>query len=118
MRRHIPRFQPPHLTANLALAMAVGELAKKKGCTPAQLAIGWIVALGRLRKGMPTIIPIPGTSSPERVLENARLIELDESGLKEIDDMLENFTPVGDRYPPQGMELLDEDDDELLVPEG
>jgi len=65
-RRHLPRFQPDVLEANLRLTAEVEKLAAKKGCTPAQVAINWILALSR-RPDMPKIIPIPGASSIERL---------------------------------------------------
>jgi pyridoxine 4-dehydrogenase len=98
-RRHTPRFQPGNLEINIKLAEKVEKLAAKKNCTPAQLAISWVAALSN-RNGLPTIIPIPGASSAERVLENAKFIELTEEDMKEIDQMLESFEVAGDRYPP------------------
>ncbi|KAL2017725.1 hypothetical protein VTK56DRAFT_1750 [Thermocarpiscus australiensis] len=105
-RRMVPRFQPGLFEENLRLVKEVERLAAKKGCTPGQIAINWVLALSR-RPGMPRIIPIPGASSPERVRENAVEIELTEEDMAEIDRILKKFPPVGDRYPKHVMELVD-----------
>ncbi|KAI1485781.1 pyridoxal reductase [Biscogniauxia mediterranea] len=96
--RHLPRFQPGNFEINLQLVKQVEDMAKKKGCTPAQLAISWTRALSR-RPGMPTIIPIPGATTAERVEENAREVELTDEDMAAIDATLAKFTPVGKRYP-------------------
>ncbi|KAK1982001.1 aldo/keto reductase [Colletotrichum cereale] len=98
LRRHLPRFQPGAFDINIKLAEQVEELARKKGVTPAQLAIGWTVALSR-RPGMPGIIPIPGATTAERVYENAKLVELTDKEMAEIDATLAKFEVVGGRYP-------------------
>ncbi|KAJ9142104.1 Aldo/keto reductase [Pleurostoma richardsiae] len=105
-RRMLPRFQPENFATNLRIVDEVARLAEKKGCTPAQVAINWVVSLGR-RPGMPVIIPIPGASSPERVRENARLVELSGEDVAEIERLLASFPVVGERYHHHGMELLD-----------
>ncbi|OTA58453.1 Aldo/keto reductase [Hypoxylon sp. EC38] len=98
MLRRFPRYQPGNFEINLQLAAQVEEMAKKKGCTPAQLAINWTRAISR-RPGMPTIIPIPGATTPERVEENSKLVEITDEEMAEIDATLAKFTPVGERYP-------------------
>ncbi|KAK2042953.1 aldo/keto reductase [Colletotrichum somersetense] len=98
MRRHMPRFQPDTFGINIKLVEQVEELARKKGVTPAQLAIGWTMALSR-RPGMPEIIPIPGATTAERVNENAKLVELTDEEMGEIDATLAKFEVVGGRYP-------------------
>lgn len=97
--RHVPRFQPGgNFENNIKLVHQVEELAKQKGCTPAQLAISWVRALNG-RPGMPKIIPIPGATTAERVKENATVVELTEEEMATIDKILAGFTPVGRRYP-------------------
>lgn len=91
---------------NLRLVHEVEKLAAKKGCTPGQVAIGWVLALSR-RPGMPRIIPIPGASRPERVRENAVEVELSEEEMAELDRIVKEFVPVGDRYPEHQMSALD-----------
>ncbi len=76
----------------------VEALAKKKGCTPAQLAIGWTRSLSK-RPGMPVIIPIPGATTAERVQENSTIVDLTEEELNEIDATLAKFEVKGGRYP-------------------
>ncbi|EFQ28862.1 aldo/keto reductase [Colletotrichum graminicola] len=98
IRRHLPRFQPDTFSINIKLAEQVEELARKKGVTPAQLAIGWVMALSR-RPGMPEIIPIPGATTAERVNENAKLVKLTDEEMSEIDATLAKFEVVGGRYP-------------------
>ena len=73
-------------------------MARSKGCTPAQLAINWTLALAR-RPGMPEIIPIPGSTTVARVEENSKLIEVTDEEMSQIDEILAKFTPVGARYP-------------------
>lgn len=102
----LPRFQPANFEHNIRLVREIERLAAKKGCTASQLAINWVVALNN-RPGMPLIIPIPGASSVARVKENATLIDLTDAEMKEIGDVLEEFTPLGDRYHKHGMEMLD-----------
>ena len=80
------------------MADYVVDLAKKKGCTPAQLAINWVKAQAK-RPGMPVIIPIPGGTTAERVNENSVEIDLTDAELKEIDEMLAKFEVQGGRYP-------------------
>jgi pyridoxine 4-dehydrogenase len=107
-RRMLPRFSPENFDANLKLVLEIENLAEKKKCTPAQIAINWIRALSK-KPGMPTIIPIPGAAAPERVRENAKIIDLTDEDLQEIDAILASFTIVGDRYHKHGMEFLDTD---------
>jgi len=97
-RRHYPRFQPDAFATNMQLVDAVRQIAQRKGCTPAQLAINWTRCLGK-RSGMPVIIPVPGSSSEERIRENATLVELTDAEMREIDAVLERCEVVGERYP-------------------
>ncbi|KAI1106968.1 Aldo/keto reductase [Jackrogersella minutella] len=100
MLRFFPRFQPGNFEINLQLVKQVEEMAKKKSCTPGQLAINWTRAISK-RPGMPTIIPIPGATTAERVEENSKLIDITDEEMAEIDVTLAKFTPAGERYPPQ-----------------
>jgi pyridoxine 4-dehydrogenase len=98
-RRHCPRFQEDAFQVNIKLVHELEKIAKQRGCTPAQLAISWVKAQSR-RNGNPEIIPIPGASSEERVLENAKEVSLSGDELTEIDSILKQFEIVGKRYPP------------------
>ncbi|KAK0765679.1 hypothetical protein N5P37_001617 [Trichoderma harzianum] len=93
-----PRFEKAAFDHNLQLVAQVEALAKEKGCTPAQLAIGWVHSQSN-RPGRPTIIPIPGATTAERVKENSKLIKLTEEEAKKIDTLVESFEVAGNRYP-------------------
>jgi pyridoxine 4-dehydrogenase len=96
-RKTIPRFSPENFDVNLKLVKELEEIAKQKGCTPAQLAIAWVRNLSE-RDGNPVIIPIPGAVSAERVAENAKEVALGGKEIAEIDSILKSFSVVGDRY--------------------
>lgn len=93
-----PRFQQENFERNLQLVSKVEEIAARKGCTPAQLAINWTVALSQRLNT--TIVPIPGSSTPERVEENSKIVEVSHEELDQIDAIMRSFTPAGERYPP------------------
>ncbi|KAI1377151.1 putative aldo/keto reductase [Hypoxylon crocopeplum] len=93
----LPRFNPENFDKNMQLVYKVEELAAKKGCTPAQLAINWTMALSK-RPGMPTIIPIPGSTTVARVEENSKQVDLTDDDMTQIDTILASFTPAGGRY--------------------
>ncbi|EWG43798.1 hypothetical protein FVEG_05117 [Fusarium verticillioides 7600] len=100
-----PRWQGDNFRKNIQLVDDIEALAKKKGCTVSQIAINWLLSLSR-RPGMPTIVPIPGSTKPGRIRENATIIDLTEEDLSDIDTLLASFTPAGDRYPPQHMKYV------------
>ncbi|KAF7548454.1 hypothetical protein G7046_g8668 [Stylonectria norvegica] len=95
----LPRFQAEHFDHNLQLVKQVETLAEKKGVTPAQLAIGWVRSLSNA-PGLPTIIPIPGATTAERVEENTKSTTLTEEEMKALGDVLTSFEVSGGRYPP------------------
>lgn len=92
-----PRFQPQNFDENIKLVDAVNSIAKAKGATAAQIALGWVLAHSG-KKGLPTIIPIPGATTQERVEENTKPAELGEADLKALDDILKKFPVTGGRY--------------------
>ncbi|KAH8808337.1 NADP-dependent oxidoreductase domain-containing protein [Xylogone sp. PMI_703] len=96
-RKGLPRFQPGAFEHNLELVRDVEQIAKKKGCTPAQLAIGWVLHLSKKGKN-PEIFPIPGASSVEHARENSVMVTLTDEELASIDSILSEFEPVGARY--------------------
>ena len=98
LQLNFPRFSKENFDINLQLVEKVEEIAKKKGCTPAQLAINWTRALSK-RPDMPTIIPIPGATTVARVEENSKAIDITDEEMAEIDAILAKFTPAGERYP-------------------
>jgi aryl-alcohol dehydrogenase-like predicted oxidoreductase len=94
-RNIVPRFTPEARKANKALVELLGTIAVRKGATPAQLALAWLLA----RK--PWIVPIPGTTKLARLEENngAEAIELTADDLREIDSAAAKITVQGARYP-------------------
>ena len=102
-RRSSPRFQGTNFQKNLDLVRKVEEIAREKGCTPAQLALAWLLARGN------DIVPIPGTTQRARLEENARAagITLGKSDLARIDAVAPKGVAAGARYAETGMRLLD-----------
>src|SRR6202030_441398 len=101
-RRTNPRFAEEALQANLGLAEIVKDLAGKKGCSPAQFALAWVLAQGN------DVIPIPGTKRLRFLEDNmgALAVQLTESDLKETDARLREFAVAGERYAPDMMALV------------
>ncbi len=101
-RRTNPRFGEKALRANLKLVETVKELAGKKGSTPAQLALAWVLAQGN------DLIPIPGTKRVRYLEENmgALNLKLTESDLKEIKARFAQIEVSGERYAPDMMALV------------
>lgn len=105
MLQHYPRFQPDVFDENIKLLRAVESIAEGKSATPAQIALGWILAQSGA-KGMPTIIPIPGATTSARVEENSKPAKLGEEDMKALDDILKKFPVVGHRYPKEHQSML------------
>jgi aryl-alcohol dehydrogenase-like predicted oxidoreductase len=101
-RRQMPRFQGDNFQKNLDLVVEVERMAKEKGCTPAQLAIAWVLAQGE------DLVPIPGSKSRKHLEDNARALDakLTSADLERIDRILPRGAAAGDRYPPPGMQSL------------
>jgi aryl-alcohol dehydrogenase-like predicted oxidoreductase len=99
-RRRNPRFQGANFQRNLDLLPVVEALAAKKGCTPAQLALAWVLSQGD------DIVPIPGSTRIERVTENAGALDvsLTAEDLATLDALAP--TVAGDRYPEGGMKSV------------
>ncbi|KAI1855494.1 hypothetical protein JX265_004577 [Neoarthrinium moseri] len=97
MLRHYPRFQPDVFPINLEVVKHVESIAQKKGCKPSQLAINWTRAVAK--KHGASVIPIPGATTAERVDENAKVVELTDEELAELDAILSKFEIQGSRYP-------------------
>ena len=94
-RNVVPRFSKEARAANQALVDLLASLAKAKNATPAQLALAWLLAQ------KPWIVPIPGTTKVERMIENSAAadLELGAADLAAIDGALAEIKVVGDRYP-------------------
>lgn len=94
-RSKVPRFSPEAIRANQALVDVLGQVAKDKGVTAAQIALAWLLAQ------QPWIVPIPGTTKLHRLEENlgAASVELSQTDLDKIAQALANVRIQGDRYP-------------------
>ena len=94
-RSTLPRFTPEALKANQALVDLLAEIAKQKKATPAQIALGWLLAQ------KPWIVPIPGTTKVHRLEENigAVAIELSADDLQQIESATVEIKVEGARYP-------------------
>jgi aryl-alcohol dehydrogenase-like predicted oxidoreductase len=94
-RRHSPRFQGENFQKNLDLVARIEEMARRKGCTAAQLALAWVLAQGQ------DIVPIPGTKRREYLDDNlgALDVELTVDDLAEIDSVAPAGAAAGMRYP-------------------
>jgi aryl-alcohol dehydrogenase-like predicted oxidoreductase len=101
-RRHSPRFQGANFAKNLAMVDQVREIAKEKHCTPAQLALAWLLAQG------PHIVPIPGTTNATRLAENlaAADMELSPADLERIAAVAPSGVAAGERYDETGMRFV------------
>jgi aryl-alcohol dehydrogenase-like predicted oxidoreductase len=101
-RRGNPRFQGENFTRNLDLVRHLQALAREKSCTPAQLALAWLLSKHD------NVIPIPGTSSPRRLEENvaAGHITLTRQELERIDQIAPKGVAVGTRYDTESMQLV------------
>jgi aryl-alcohol dehydrogenase-like predicted oxidoreductase len=98
-RRQSPRFQGDNFQKNLDLVQKIKDVATRKGCTPSQLALAWVLAQGE------EIIPIPGTKRLKYLEENlgAAAITLTADDLRQIDAVLPVGSAAGERYHAQGM---------------
>jgi len=96
-RSNLPRFSPEALKANQGLVDLLGSIAAKKKVTPAQMSLAWLLAQRTW------IVPIPGTTKLNRLMENvgAAAVELTTDDLRQIKDALDRIKVQGDRYPAQ-----------------
>jgi aryl-alcohol dehydrogenase-like predicted oxidoreductase len=99
-RRSNPRFQGENFQRNLQLAAKVEDLARRKGCTPAQLALAWLLAQG------PDIVPIPGSTRIERVEENAGAVAIAVTPADKAELDVLAPTVAGTRYAEPGMKSV------------
>ncbi|KAJ5610692.1 hypothetical protein N7510_007411 [Penicillium lagena] len=104
--RFFPRFQPGNFDTNLKLVEKLKQLAEKKQCTAAQLALCWVKAQSS-RPGMPFIIPVFGARAEARVAENATHIDLSSADLEDIKAILDSFPVAGGRYPAAAAKLTE-----------
>ena len=97
-----PRFQEANFAANRALVAQVEALAERKGCTPAQLTLAWLLAQGE------DVVAIPGTRHLERLEENlgALAVTLDRAEVAQLAEAVPPGAAAGGRYPPGGMKAV------------
>lgn len=98
IRHALPRFSEDNINKNAKVAEELQKFAKAKGATPAQIAIAW-AKLWTGRDGLGPIIPIPGSTTPERATENCKTLTLAEAEFNELEDLRRQSQVVGARYP-------------------
>lgn len=103
IRRGMPRFEPGHYARNVALLPAYEALAAEVGCTPAQLALAWL-----LHKA-PHIVPIPGTTRLDHLQDDlgAAVVKLDAAAMAKLETLINQRNVVGARYAPQATAEVD-----------
>lgn len=101
-RRSTPRFQGENFQRNLDIVKRVEEIAREKHCTPAQLALAWVLARGN------DIVPIPGTKRRKYLQENIVALDVDltSDDLERIEEVAPKNAFSGSRYPEAMMKLL------------
>jgi aryl-alcohol dehydrogenase-like predicted oxidoreductase len=101
-RRQAPRFQGENFQRNLDLVAKIEAIARRKGCTPGQLALAWVLARGE------DIVPIPGTKRRRWLEENlaAETLTLTLGDLAEIEEVLPSGAAAGERYAEAGMRAV------------
>jgi aryl-alcohol dehydrogenase-like predicted oxidoreductase len=103
LRRRIPRFQGDHFARNMVVFGAFAAMAAARRCTPAQLALAWVLAKGD------DYVPIPGTKHVAYIEEDAGAADVSLSA-EDVARLEEIFAPEavsGDRYPPELARLVD-----------
>ncbi len=102
-RASVPRFTPENRKANQAVVELVGRIAARKGATPAQIALAWVLAQ------RPWIVPIPGTTKLHRLEENlgAAAVELTTADLEEIARGVAETPVQGHRYSEGSEKMVD-----------
>ena len=98
----MPRLQSENLRRNVELAERLEEIAKQKGCTPAQLALAWLLEQGK------DVVPIPGTKRQKYLEQNVEAVnlKLTPEDLARIDRALPPGAAAGQRYPEQAMQRV------------
>ena len=105
-RKAMPRFQGEAFAANLRMFEGFAALADEAGCTPAQLCLAWLLAKDE------TIVPIPGTTNPAHMLENAAAaaIRLSPAVMARVEELVNPQTVSGPRYAPAMQASIDTED--------
>jgi hypothetical protein len=99
----MPRFLPDNYAANVALLPAYNQIAAEVGCTPSQLAIAWLLHQGE------DILPIPGTTSVEHLMDDIGAVNLTLSAdmIARLNALINQHTVHGDRYNAQANSEVD-----------
>lgn len=102
-RNKLPRYQGQHAENNRNLSAGFAEIATAKKCSPAQLALAWVLKQGE------NIIPIPGTKQRKYLIENAGAVDIDlnEADFTQIDMLIKKYPNVGDRYNETFQQFVD-----------
>lgn len=102
-RKSLPRYQAEHQENNNKLAEGFAQLAEQKGCTPAQLALAWVLSQGD------NIIPIPGTKRIKYLEENAGSVNvtITTADKEAIEALIAKYPDIGDRYSASNYKLVD-----------
>jgi aryl-alcohol dehydrogenase-like predicted oxidoreductase len=102
-RKKLPRYQEEYQENNQSLASGFAQLAEQTGCTPAQLAIAWVLAQGD------NIIPIPGTKKRRNLRDNAGSVDvhLTQENMQQIDALLARYPNTGSRYDEGSWAMVD-----------
>ena len=102
-RRGVPRFQEGNLARNLERVDRFGRLAAEKGCTPAQLALAWLLSRGE------EVVPIPGTKRRKYLEEDVGAVDLvlSANDLARIEEAVPRGSFAGERYSPESIALID-----------
>lgn len=98
--RSFPRFQGENFEKNMELVREVEKVAQDKGCAVSQVAIAWIKQQSG-KNGLPTIVPIPGSTTPARVKLNNTDVTLTDDEMNRLNTLIKQFTVHGGRYPEQ-----------------
>jgi len=101
-RRMFPRFQGENLDRNVSIVNRIEEIGRARNCTPAQLALAWVLAQGD------DIVPIPGTKRRKYLEQNVAAldVELTEEDLKRIDEVAPKGVAAGARYPEEALRAV------------
>jgi aryl-alcohol dehydrogenase-like predicted oxidoreductase len=101
-RRMLPRFQGENFQKNLKLVSFIEKMAAEKECTPAQLALAWVLSRGE------DMVPIPGTKRRAYLDQNLAALDISftPNELRRIDEVAPRGVAVGARYPEEYMSRL------------
>lgn len=102
-RKKLPRYQEAHQENNMNLAAAFAEFARQNECSPAQLALAWVLAQGD------NVIPIPGTKKTKNLRDNAGAVDINITSeiLMQIEELLKKYPNIGERYDEASYKMVD-----------